>query len=163
MQKRKEAEASLIIRGEADRGDLGTLICDALLLGVFFYNQIFYGLDMWFVILPLLAIGLYLVFFGIIPDQYHFTETALEVRHLFCKTVSIPYVAVFNLEAKERDNFVNLLQENKVKVYYAVGNAKKLTVCKPRDVYAFVQELKKRCPEFDEDGQESKLKPFFEE
>lgn len=160
MQKHKDAEAPLVIGGEVSRGEVGALICDILMLGVFLYNQIFHDLNMWYVILPLLMIGIYLVFFGAVPEKYYFTETALEVRHLFYKVVRIPYTTVFHLEATQKDDFVNLLQENKVKVYHTKKEAKRLTVCRPRDVHTFAEELKKRCPEF-KDGQESKLDVFF--
>lgn len=161
MQKSEKSDAPLRISGEIGRGELGALVCDVLLLGVFLYNQLFYGLDMWFLILPLLAIGLYLALFGVIPEKYLFTETSLEIWHLFYKAAVIPYEAVFNLETSERDSFVNLLQDNKVKIYHTAGRAKRLTICRPQNVVAFAEELKKRCPEFEEDGQESKLDIFF--
>ena len=153
----------LIMSGEIGRGELAAVACDALLLIVFLYNQIFYGLDMWFLILPLFGIGLYLTAFGILPEKYHFTETTLEVWQLSLKVATIPYEAVFNLEQKATDGFVNLLQENKVKVYYTAGKTKRLALCKPKDTDAFTKELKNRCPEFKEDGQKSKLDVFFKD
>lgn len=163
MQKHERANAERIIGGEVSRSEIGALVCDVLLLCIFLYNQIFYGLDMWFAILPLLAIGIYLVLFGAIPEQYRFAESSLEVWHLGFKIADIPYEAVFNCEAKSRDNFINLLQDNKVKVYYTAGKTKKVTTCRPRDVAAFETELKNRCPEFKEDGLKSKLEVFFDE
>ena len=99
--------------------------------------------------------------FGIIPERYYLTETSLEVWHLTKRIAHISYESVFNLEAISRDGFVNLLQENKVKVYHYAGKSKKLTICKPRDVYTFTEELKKRCPEFDDNTQNSKLEVFL--
>ena len=141
----------LIFRGEVGRTEFGAVLCDVLLLGVLIYNQIFHGLDMWFLILPLVIIGLYLVVFGIIPERYCFTATSIEIWNLFFKVDSILYETVFNLEAKSRDNFVNLLQENKVKVYYVKGKSHRLVICKPQNVHTFVEELKNRCPRLVED------------
>lgn len=167
MKKRKwtkkpaEMDDKLVISGEVGRLEIGAVVCDVFILGVFIYDQIFYGMNMWFLILPLIVIGLYLVLFGIVPDRYHFTETSLEIWHFSNKIANISYGAVFNLEVIARDGFANLLQENKVKVYHTTGKSKKLTVCKPCDVYTFEKELKKRCPEFVEDTQNSKLDVFF--
>ena len=167
MQKNKSRKEpvkmsdSLIIKGEVGRAEIGALVCDVLLLGAFVYNQVFYGLDMWFLILPLLIIGVCLVVFEIIPERYHLTETSLEVWHLTKRIAHISYESVFNLEVIARDGFINLLQENKVKVYHNAGKSKKLTICKPSDVYTFTEELKKRCPEFDDNMQNSKLEVFF--
>ncbi|MBQ9944055.1 MAG: hypothetical protein IJO67_06795 [Clostridia bacterium] len=156
-----EEHEKTVFRGEAGRVETGALISTVLLLGIFLYDQLFYGMNMWFAILPLLAIGICLLLFGVFPEKYCFTKTTLEVRYLFYRVDSIAYDAVFNLEMTGRDGFVNLLKENKVKVYHTVGKKKKMTVCKPCDVYAFTEELKKRCPEFENEEGKTRLEVFF--
>ena len=156
MNKQRTAEtardaSSPVIRGEAERSVIGALVCDAVLLGILLWDQIFYGMNMWFAIIPLLVIFLYLAYICFFPEEYCFTETSLEVRRLFCKTACIAYDGVFGLETKSRDRFVNLMQDNKVKVYYTSGSKKKMVICRPRDVYAFAEEMKKRCPELSEE------------
>ncbi len=146
---------------QVNRTDTAALICDVFLLCVFIIDQIFYGLDMWFVILPLVLIGLYLLLFGVFPEKYIFTRESLDICNLVYKTASIPYKNVFNMEATGKDGFVNLLRQNKVKVYYTSGNSKKLSVCRPRNVDEFTDKLKKRCHEFDDDWQDTDLKVFF--
>lgn len=161
MKNPEEKLNTLIVKGEVSRIDIGALTCDLIFLGIFIYNQIFYNLNMWLLILILIVVGLYLAFFGVFPEKYHFTEKTLEIRHLFYKVASIPYEAIFNLDVKGKDNFINLLQDNKVKVYYTVKKTKKMIICKPQNVFVFENELKKRCPEFEEDNK-SRLKVFFE-
>ncbi|MBR5236739.1 MAG: hypothetical protein IKW06_05165 [Clostridia bacterium] len=151
----------LILRGEVGRTEFGAVACDVLLLGVLIYNQILHGLNMWFLILPLVLIGFYLVVFGILPERYCFTASSLEIWNFFYKVDCISYETVFNLEAKSRDNFVNLLQENKVKLYYSKGKSHRMVICKPKNVHAFVEELKGRCPGLAEDESESKLESFL--
>lgn len=158
-----ERKCSLTMNGEAGRAEIGALVCDGLMLGMFLYNQFAYGLDMLFLIFPLFLIGLYLLVLCVFPEKYRFTETALEIQGAFSKTVRIPYESVFNLDARYRDGFVNLLQENKAKVYYTAGKSKRLTVCRPKNARVFAEELKKRCPEFDVQGQKSNLEVFFNE
>ena len=151
------------INGTTCRTDICAFTCDMLLLCVFLYNQIFYGMNMWFLILPLFLIGIYLAFSGFVPEKYFFTETSLEIRHGFYKVTDIPYEDVFNLEAKGKDNFINLLQENRVTVYYTAGKRKKASVCRPENIHVFEEELKKRCPVFNGNEQKSRLSVFFNE
>lgn len=153
--------ALLIITAGIGYAETGALVCDVFLLCMFFYNQIFHGLNMWFVIVPLLIIGLYLTFFGIIPEKYHFTDNSIEVWQLGRKSAAVSYESVFDYEATVRDNFINLLQENKVKIYYTSGKTKKMTICKPHNVHIFVEELKKRCIQLSKDTHDGNLKVFF--
>ena len=157
----EEVDRDLVIKGEVGRLEIVAAVCDVFMLSIFLYNQIFYGINMLFLIIPLIVIGLYLLFFGIIPEKYRFTDTSLEIWRISNKTATIFYDQVFNLEVTARDGFVNLLQDNKVKIYHTAGKSKRSTICKPRDVDNFAKELKKRCPEFAEDGQNSKLEVFF--
>lgn len=149
-------------RGESSASDVGALVCDLIMLGVFVWNQIRYGMNMLFLIIPLALLGIYLLLFCVLPEQYHFSEALIEVRHTFRKTVSIPYDAVFNYEAASRDSFINLLQKNRVKIYYFQNKKKKVMICMPRDVASFVETLKWNCPEFyEEPNEKSKLEVFF--
>lgn len=148
--------------GESSHLDKGTLACDLIMLGIFLWNQICYGMDMMFLIIPLALLGTYLLLFCVYPEEYCFADTGLEVHHKFRKTVVIPYDAVFNYEASSHDSFINILQSNKVKVYYAQARQKRMIQCLPRDVESFVEALKWNCAEFHEDKQEkSKLEVFF--
>ena len=148
--------------GESSGLDKGALVCDLLMLGIFLWNQIRYGMDMLFLIIPLTLVGAYLLLFCVFAETYCFAETALEIQHRFRKTVAIPYDCVFNFEASAHDSFINILQSNKVKVYYTQGKGKKTIVCMPRDVETFVETLKWNCAEFHEDHKDvSKLEVFF--
>ena len=158
-----EKHKTLTLTGEVNKKDLAAFLCDLLMLGVFLYNHIFYDLNMWFGIIPLLIIGIYLGLFCVIPEKYRFTETSLEIWHLCFTVTTIPYTSVFNYEFTQKDHFINLLQDNKVKVYYTKNNSKRLTVPRPKDVHAFVGELKKRCPEFEDNNQPGKLDVFWKD
>lgn len=167
MQMSKQAAAdsvrTLTIQGKSGGGDIGALVCDIIMVVILLWNQIRYGMDMLFLIIPLILIGFGIVVFGIIPETYCFTETALEVTHKFHRTVRIPYETVFNFDAAAQDRFINILRSNTVKVYHTVGKKKKLTVCAPQDVEGFVDALKANCPEFHVQGQKkSRLAVFFE-
>ena len=162
LNKPNESADALVILGQINRIETAALVCDVLLLCVFVVDQVFFSLNMWLLILLLLIIGLYLFLFGLFPERYIFTPEALEIRNLIYKSGSIPYNDVFNLEITRRDRLINLVQQNKIKVYYyTTGNNKKLVICRPRDVDSFSEEMRKRCPEFDDDWQESSLNVFF--
>lgn len=152
----------ITLPGESSAADKGALACTIIMLGIFIWNQIVYGMDMLICIIPLALLAVYFVLFGLFAEEYCFAETALEIRHRFRKTVEIPYGAVFNLEASARDSFINIVQSNKVKVYHLQGKKRRMTLCTPRDVATFVETLKWNCPEFHEENQEkSKLEVFF--
>ena len=158
----KEMKTLVSIPGESSHADQGALICDVLMLVIFLWNQLYYGLDMLFLIIPLALIGIYLGVFCVITETYCFTETALEIRHPIRKTVRIPYDTVFNFDATAHDAFMNLLQSNKVKLYHTVGQRKRLTICRPRDIMTFTDALKQKCPEFHaEDSKPNRLEIFF--
>lgn len=154
----------MIIPGEVGKAEVGAFACDVILLGIFLWNELCYGMRMYFLTIPLFLIGLYFVFFELFPERYCFTETSLKICRRFRKATVIPYDAFFNFEATEHDSFVNILRDNSVKVYYTVGKSKRATVCRPRNVSAFVEALIKYCPEFQaEEHADSRLKVFFEE
>ena len=162
MEESKRIPRQLVLAGEAGHAEKGALACDLIMLGIFVWNQIAYGIDMMFLIIPLALLAVYFVMFGLVAEEYRFAEAALEIQHRFRKTVVIPYDAVFNFEASARDSFINIVQSNKVKVYHAQGTQKKMTMCTPKDVATFVETLKWNCPEFHEEPQEkSKLEVFF--
>ena len=156
-----KAVKQLTIRGQASGTDKAALVCDVIMLAVFLWNQIRYGMDMLFLIIPLALIGMIIVVFGIIPERYCFTETSLEIAHRFRKKLNIPYDAVFNYEAAGRDSFINITQHNMVKVYYTAGGKKRVSVCRPCDVETFVDALKNNCVEFHTE-RSSGLDVFFE-
>lgn len=152
----------LTIHGETSSADKGALVCDLLMIGIFTWNQIRYGMNMLFFIVPLVLIGLWLASFALIPEIYHFTASALEITHKFRKAVKIPYEWVFNYEASVHDSFVNILHRNTVKIYYTEDGKKRMVLCRPRDAEAFVDALKANCPEFCVEGSDSKLQVFFD-
>lgn len=149
--------------GEVSGVEVGALACDLLMLGIFLWDQIVHRMDMLFAIIPLTLIGLWL-FFWVFPETYRFAEEGLQITHKFKKTVTVPYGAVFNYEATARDGFLNLLQGNRVKLYYTQGKKRLAVTCLPRDVSGFVETLKTNCPEFWEpDREKSRLAVFFAE
>ena len=143
--------------------DKCALLCDCFMLAICIWNQFRYSMNMLFLIVPLTLIGIGLIIFGIVSEQYHFTETTLEITHRFRKKLVIPYASVFNYEALARDPFLFITQQNTVKVYYSVGNKKRMFMCRPKDAPTFVEVLRNNCVEFHADAQKkSKLDVFFE-
>ncbi len=152
-----------VICGEVEKFGVGAFVCDVILLVIFLWNELRYGVHMHFLTVPLFLLGLYFALFELTPEQYCFTDTALEIRHRFRKTTVIAYDVFFNFEATVHDSFVNILRNNSVKVYYTVGKSKRATVCRPRNVDAFVNALKRYCPEFQTgEHTDSRLNVFFE-
>jgi len=147
--------------GEASMVDKAAFICDLIMLGIFICNQMLYGMNMLFLIIPLVLVGLYLLLFCVISEEYCFTYESLEIRHRLKKTVTIPYDSVFNYEASVRDTFINITQSNKVKVYHESLGKKRCTLCTPKDVTSFVDVLKKNCPEFHEESKETSALEVF--
>ena len=151
------------MQGEPGSTETCALVCDVLLLAMFLWNQLCYGMNMLLLIIMLLLIGVYLAIFGVIPEAYRFADRGLEIVHPLRKSVWIPYEAVFNFDATIHDSFINLLQGNKVKVYHIDGKTKKATVCRPRNAGAFVDVLKQKCPELHTDANANhRLETFFE-
>lgn len=151
-----------IFQGEPSNIDKGALACDLVVVCIFAWNQIYYEMNMLFLIIPLLFLGMYLILFGMVAEKYHFTSTSLDIRHRFRKTVTIQYPDIFNYEATSKDMFINIAQSNRVKIYYMQANKKKVLICMPKDVASFVETLKWNCPEFyDDTKQKSKLDVFF--
>jgi len=150
------------LQGGYNGFDTGALVCDLVMLGICVWNHVCYGLNMLFLIIPLVLIAVYLILFCMLIEEYHFTEASLEIRHKIRRTVVIPYKSVFNYESSARDSFINIHQSNRVKVYYMRVGKKKVIHCMPRDVSTFVEILKWNCPEFHEDViAKSKLEVFF--
>ena len=152
-----------VLPGEASGMDKSALICDLVMLGIFVWNQLRYGMNMLFAIIPLAVIGVYLLLFGVLPETYCFTQTALEIRHKVRRTQLIAYEEVFNYEASSKDTFININQHNVVKIYYMAGKKKRVVSCRPCDVETFVEILKANCPEFDVPSQPSCLDVFLED
>lgn len=152
-----------MIKGESGNTEKAALVCDIIMLAVFLWNQIRYGLNMLYLIIPLTLIGLYLFIFCVVPEEYRFDENSIKICHRFRKTVEISYQAVFNYEAAKKDSFINIGNSNKVKLYYQVDGKKKAVICRPRDVESFVDLVKTNCPEFNEDSdKKSRIEVFFE-
>lgn len=149
------------IPGESSSLEKGALICDAIMLAVCLWNQIRYGMEMWFLIIPLVFIGVFLYVSGVLPEMYQYTENALVITKRFRKEKRIPYESVFNYEASSRDAFINISQRNLVKVYYTVGKKKRVEYCRPCDVESFVDALKMNCCEFCGEAKKSRLDIFF--
>ena len=150
-----------VIPGESSSLDKGALICDGIMLVICLWNQIRYGMEMWFLIIPLAFIGVFLYMFGVVPETYHFTKNTLVITQRFRKEKKIPYEAVFNYESSSRDAFINISQSNSVKIYYTVGKKKKVEFCKPCNVETFVDALKMNCNEFHGEEKKSQLDIFF--
>ena len=154
---------TLTLIGESSTFDKGAFICDVIMIGVFLWTQLFYQMNLLFLIIPLSLIGIYLVLFCVLPEKYHFEEDALEIHHKFRKTVKIVYASVFNYDSTVKDSFINIFQSNTVKVYYSVNTKKRVTLCTPKDVSTFVETLKWNCPEFREDStKQNSLEVFFQ-
>ena len=161
MPARKARTLTLI--AESSTFDKGALICDVIMIGIFLWTQLFYQMNMLFLIIPLTLVGIYLVLFCVVPEKYHFGEDALEIHHKFRKTVKIAYESVFNYDSTTKDSFINIFQSNSVKVYYTVETKKRAILCTPKDVSSFVEILKWNCPEFWEDStKQSSLEVFFQ-
>ena len=139
--------------GSSERWAVG---CDAAMLILFTYTWIRYGINMFWLILPLWLCGVYLVMFWLIPSVYVFTDKALEIRHRFRRTQAVPYDSVFNVSAAARDRRLNITADNRVNVYYEKGPKARRTlcVCTPADVQTFVAEIKRRCPEFQDEDED---------
>ncbi len=161
-QEYKKTTDPIIIHGETGIAEKGALACDVFMLIIFLWNQLRYGMNMLYLIIPLVFIGLYLVLFYLKPEEYYFTNEAVEIHHKWRKTRFIPYDSVFNIDSSVHDSFINLLQNNWVKLYHLKNDKKALTICKPHDVETFVSIIKDRCPEFcEEDTEKSRLEVFF--
>ena len=159
----KHEKTPLILKGEASSSDKLALICDVLMLGILLWNQLYYRMDMLFLIIPLLLIAVYFVLFGITAESYRFMADRLEIVHPLRKTVRIPYDTVFNFDMTAHDSFINITQGNKIKLYHTVGKTKRLTICRPHDIITFADMLKQNCPEFHtEQPKTNRLDVFFE-
>ena len=151
----------LSLQGETGGLEKGALVCDGIMLAIFLWNQLRYGMNMMFLIAPLTLIGVFLFAFGVTPETYCFTENGLEIIHKYRKTKRIGYDTVFNFEASARDSFINITNKNLVKVYYTAGRKKCLAVCRPCDVESFVEALKANCCELQDTAKNSRLDVFF--
>lgn len=159
----KQEKAPLLLKGESSGSDKLALICDVLMLGILLWNQLYYGMDMLFLIIPLGLIGIYLLLFCTTPESYRFADSSLEIVHPLRKTVRIPYDTVFNFDMTAHDSFINITQGNKIKLYHTVGKTKRLTICRPHDIITFADMLKQNCPEFHaEEPKTNRLDVFFE-
>lgn len=159
----KHEQEPLLLKGESGSSEKIALVCDVLMLAILLWNQLYYGMDMLSLIIPLALIGAYLVLFAVTAESYRFTADSLEIVHPLRKTVSIPYVAMFNFDMTAHDSFINITQGNKIKLYYTVGKTKRLTICRPRDIMTFADMLKQNCPEFHtEQPKANRLDVFFE-
>ena len=147
-------------RGKPSSAEKASLVCDVFILLIFLWDQLRYGMDMLALIVPLFAIGVFLAFSIAFPEEYSFTEDMLEIGKKWHAPIKIPYESVFNYESVSHDSFINLLMENKVKVYFTDRGKKKVKTCLLGDVDSFVEALRTRCPEFQEE-QKSKLEVFF--
>lgn len=136
--------------GIVSGGDIAVEVGCGLLILMFAYTWIRYGLNMLFIIVPLALCAAYLGMYTLTPQLYRFEADNLTILHRFSRTQHIPYDSVFNMEYKKHDNMMNVTSENAVKLYCEKpGNKRKRTVvCNPRDVDGFVSAVKQHCPEF---------------
>lgn len=152
-----------LIKGESGNTEKAAFVCDVIMLTVFMWIQIRYRMNMLYLIIPLILIGLYLFFFCIIPEEYCFTEDSIRIFHRFRKAVEIPYETVFNYEVTKNNSYINIGLNNKVKLYYQINKKKKALICRPRNVESFVDLVIKNCPEFHEDSDNKKrIEVFFD-
>ena len=138
------------IKGESGFAEKVSFACDVFILAILLWDQIRYGLNMLYLIIPLIIIGAYLFFFCVIPEEYIFSNESLVINHIIRKPVKIMYDSVFNYEASKRDGFINIWQSNRVTLYYQKANSKMAVVCRPCDVETFVELIKTNCKEFQE-------------
>ena len=156
-------EKMLTFKGETGNFEKTALVCDIIMLVIFIWDQIRYGMNLFFLIIPLVVIGVYLIVFCMMPEEYCFSESVLMIQHRFRRAVLIPYESVFNYESSARDSFVNIGHNNKVKLYYQVDDKKKAVICRPRDVESFVEAVRMKCPEFCEElDKKSRIEVFFD-
>lgn len=138
------------------------LICHLVLLAMFLWNQLVWGLNMLPLILILSAFALLTLLF-LLPQTMRFESDALVITRFAAKRVSVPYDAVFNCDATIKDSFLNAAFSNSVKIYYYTEkNKKSALLLRPERAELFVDELKRRCKEFwEETNKESAVDVFF--
>ena len=138
------------------------LICHLVLLAMFLWNQLVWGLNMLPLILILSAFALLTLLF-LLPQTMRFESDALCITQFAAKKVRVPYDAVFNCDAKLKDSFLNAAYSSTVKVYYRnERNKKSALLLRPERAELFVDELKRRCKEFwEETNKESAVDVFF--
>ena len=144
------------------RGKVGTIekvafVCNSFLLIVFLYDQLFAQLNLLLLIFFLALIELYLIFFGLFPEEYCFSTDSLEIHRKFRKTVIITYNSVFNMDSVVKDKFINITQSSSVKLYYEDEKKKKTIICRPFDAVRFVEMVKERCEEFKEEPRKTDI------
>lgn len=133
------------VKGAVPISGIVGLCCTVTMIAVFLVIQTFYHDDMTFIVLPLIAIGLLIIYFCLIPFEYVFGPEQLEIRQKLHPTQKLSYDDVYYLESKSQDRFLNITTDNEIKVYYKKGRGRRLTICNPKDVDTFVSELKKHC------------------
>ncbi len=164
----QEAQGRIIIqiniRGKIRPTDLVAFYCDLFMLVLLIWTQIKYGLQLLFLILPLLSIGIYLALFCLIPESYAFEIDALMIRHPFRKQKAISYTAVFNYEYAVSERFSRIKGNAQGKVYYTANGKNKMAVCLPEDGNRFSEAIYCNCPVFqEENGEKSRLETFLRE
>lgn len=139
---------SIVISGKADNRDILVLACDHFILGVFLWDQLRYGMDMLFIIIPLAAIAVYLIWNVLEPEQYCFTDTKLEIRQSLRHPTIILYENVFNMDVTKHDDFVNISRDDTVKLYYTKGKRKTTIICRPTETDRFIELIRTNCSVF---------------
>ena len=153
----------LTFKSKPNPSDIVALVCDVIMLLIFLWNQLRYGMNMLFLIIPLALIGALFAFFVIKPPEYRFTEESLEISRWFLKPVAVSYESVFNYDADARDSFINSGFGGRVKLYYESKGKKAALICRPVDPRGFEDALKARCPGLSDDIPSGRRDVFFKE
>ena len=135
----------IVIKGKVQTLDVIAIACNAAMLVLFLWIHIVYRLDMLFMIVPLTILEIYLFFFCLLPYEYVFCGNGLEIRHKLWKTQVVQYASVYDYEAHVKDEFLNVTENNEVKLYYRNERKYRMIKCYPSDVEYFVSQLKGHC------------------
>ncbi len=151
------------IKGRIATSDILAFICDVVMLGLLLWIQFRHGLEMMFLIIPLLLIGLFFLFFPLTPEQYVFTNVSLEIVHRFRRREEIFYESVFNIESRKSNGLLDAFNSSAVMVYHNSKGKKRSTLCRPTDVDTFREAIYANCPVF-HSGERTKslLESFLE-
>ena len=137
-----------VIKGKVQTSDIIAISCNTIMLICFLWTHFVLKFDMLFAIVPLSVLEIYLYFFCLLPNEYTFASKGLEIKHQFQKTQVILYSSMYDYETKAQDGFINITENNEVKLYYQVNKKYKMIKCNPSDVEMFVSMLKKKCDAF---------------
>ena len=151
MLNKSRVKQGIVFKEKTQRSATFALGCTVVMLGIFLWVQLVYNLDMLFAIIPLNIVGICIYLFCMVPHEYVFSNTCLEIQHKFFKPLRIPYELIYDYELNIKDNFLNITADDGIKVYYEVGKKYKFVSCYPENSLAFAEELKRKIVVDDEE------------